>query len=222
MARHRRLLHRLTLGRPRFAAAALVVAGAFLGLPAGMDASLRPVIAWDLGLAAYLAATWAMMLRSDEAALRRRARRQDVGQWLIIALALAGAAATMAALIGFLRESSGGHGSLGLALVFWTILSAFAMIHTLFAVHYAHAYFAAPHDRPPLIFPGGEVPDYGDFLYFAFVLGVAAQVSDVAVADRRLRRGVLLHGVAAFLFNTVVLALVVNIAASLLQPAGGP
>lgn len=216
----RHLLHRLTAGRPRFIAAALTVAGAFLALPVDMEASLRPVVAWDLGLGVYLVATWTMMLRSDEAALRRRARRQDIGQWLIIALALAGAGATIAALVGYLREAANDQTGLGLALVFWTILSAFAMVHTLFAVHYAHAFFAAPKDKPPLVFPGGDVPDYGDFLYFAFVLGVAAQVSDVAVAGRSLRRTVLLHGVAAFFFNTVVLALVVNIAATLLQPGG--
>lgn len=209
---------RLTLGRPRFALAGLVVGLAFLLLPHDLVEGARPVIAWDLGMLVYLAGTWSMMATADEAAIRARARSYDIGQWVIVLLMLTGVAASMTALIEFLGKTraAGPAGSLELILAAWTMLSTFAMFHTLFAVHYAHDYYAAPDGRPPLDFPGDEPPDYGDFLYFSFVVGLTAQVSDVAIRSRRLRRAALVHGVVSFFFNTVILALVVNIGAGLL------
>ncbi len=215
----RSVIVRAAIGRPRFLAAALAVAAGFAILPAGMGAALRPVIAWNLGIIVYLAGTWWMMLRADDAAIRSRARAYDIGQWVILGLMLAGVAASTTALVDFLGvRPRGSAGVVDLALVAWTILATFAMIHTLFAVHYAHDYYAAPERARPLQFPGDEAPGYGDFLYFSFVVGLTAQVSDVAVRSKRLRRAVLVHGVVSFFFNTVILALAVNIAGGLIGP----
>jgi len=219
MKRIARHIGRLTLGRPRFLLAALAVALAFMALPHDLAEGMRPVIAWDLGMLVYLAGTWSMMFSADEAAIRARARAHDIGQWVILGLMFFGIVASMAALVDFLRlaqKSLSVGGGLDLALAVWTMLSTFAMFHTLFAVHYAHDYYAAPDDAPPLDFPGDDAPDYGDFLYFSFVVGLTAQVSDVVVRSKRLRRAVLAHGVVSFFFNTVILALMVNIAAGLL------
>jgi len=208
-----------TLGRPRFVLSGLAVAAAFALLPRGLPAGLRPVIAWDIGSVLYLAATWSMMARSDQAAIRGRARRHDVRQWAILGLAVLGLVAAMAALIDLIRamhQDAGRGGTLDLALVLGSIVSTFAMIHTLFAVHYAHAYYGAPSSLPPLGFPATQAPGYDDFLYFSFVVGMTAQVSDVVVNSSHLRRAVLLQGVVAFFFNSVILALMVNIAAGMI------
>jgi uncharacterized membrane protein len=101
-----------------------------------------------------------------------------------------------------------------------TVLASWLLTHTIFAVHYAHEFYgdADPgpdrEDRGGLAFPGDKAPDYWDFLYYAFVVGMTCQVSDVQVTGRRMRRLTLAHGLVSFIFNTVVLALAVNILAS--------
>ena len=100
----------------------------------------------------------------------------------------------------------------------WPWLSAWLLIHTVFAFHYARRYHAArrpAHSQPAeLVFPGGHAPDYLDFCYFSFVVGMTSQVSDVAVSSRRMRRLTLTHSVLAFVFNIAILALSLNIIAS--------
>ena len=90
----------------------------------------------------------------------------------------------------------------------------------MFAFHYAHRYYAGPHGEcaavPPLHFPGGREPDYSDFAYYSFVVGMTSQVSDVAVTSQPMRRLTMLHGILAFLFNVAVLALAINIFASVI------
>jgi uncharacterized membrane protein len=105
-----------------------------------------------------------------------------------------------------------------IGLAIFTIMSSWAFTHMMFALHYAHDYFAnCINSKPPgLEFPGEEAPDYGDFLYFAFVIGTSGQTADVSFTSNAMRRIGLLHCVLAFLFNTTVLALTINIAASLL------
>ena len=98
-----------------------------------------------------------------------------------------------------------------------TILLSWAFIHVVFAVHYANEYYArAAQEDAGLTFPKDDAPDYWDFLYFSFVIGMTSQVSDVAVASKPVRRIVLAHGIVSFLFNVTLLALVVNIAASVI------
>jgi uncharacterized membrane protein len=87
----------------------------------------------------------------------------------------------------------------------------------IFTLHYAHEYYDPRNGKgsvPPLTFPGDEQPDYWDFAYFSFVIGMTSQVSDVGVSCRPIRRTVLAHGVVSFVFNAALLALTVNIAAS--------
>ena len=87
----------------------------------------------------------------------------------------------------------------------------------MFALHYAHDYYAnlaqAPHGG--LDFPGGQLPDYGDFLYFACVIGTSGQTADVSFTSRRMRRTGTVHCVLAFFFNTTLIALTINIASGL-------
>ncbi|MDE2007951.1 MAG: DUF1345 domain-containing protein, partial [Rhodospirillales bacterium] len=108
---------------------------------------------------------------------------------------------------------------LRIALVAATLLLSWLMMHTTFAFRYAHEYYTAERAPPAfdagLEFPGETAPDYMDFYYFSLVLGMTFQVSDVQITARKLRRLATLHGLLSFLFNTVILALTVNIAAGL-------
>jgi uncharacterized membrane protein len=128
----------------------------------------------------------------------------------------------MLAILGVLQQakSTGGHVTLELALLAAvTILLSWLFAHTVFAVHYAHDYYGdLKHNRAPgLAFPGNDdTPDYWDFMYFSFVVGMTCQVSDVQVTRDHWRRLVLAHGVVSFLYNTIVLALSINLIAGLL------
>jgi uncharacterized membrane protein len=128
----------------------------------------------------------------------------------------------MFAILGPVHQAKNAAGGISLGLVLLggaTIVLSWLFAHTAFAVHYAHEYFAdrGPRHEPGLIFPGrAKAPDYWDFLYFSFVVGMTCQVSDVQVATQSWRRLVLAHGVVSFLFNTVVLALSINLVAGLL------
>jgi uncharacterized membrane protein len=91
-------------------------------------------------------------------------------------------------------------------------------VHSIFAVHYAHEFYGDTGRKSSgLNFPGDDQPDYWDFMYFSFVIGMTSQVSDVAVTDKRIRQTVGLHGVISFFFNVALLALTFNIAASAIQ-----
>jgi uncharacterized membrane protein len=130
------------------------------------------------------------------------------------------AIASLAAIIAELAVAKDMTGSLKyahIALAFLTILSSWAFTHTMFALHYAHNYYVAVSNNKPagLAFPEQDVPDYGDFLYFSCVIGTSGQTADVSFTSTSMRRIGLIHCVLAFVFNTTVLALTINIAASL-------
>ena len=174
------------------------------------------LVGWDTGIAIYLGLAVYMMGRSEIGDIRRRAADQDEGQLTILGLTVASALVSLAAIVVQLGTSrtNGGRqpGSLLLAMV--TIALSWAFIHTMFALHYAHEFYDESSGRG-LAFPGGEEdPDYWDFLYFALVVGMTSQVSDVGVISKEIRRTVAVHGLVSFVFNVALLALMVNIAAS--------
>ena len=116
------------------------------------------------------------------------------------------------------KELAPGQRAWHAALVGATLLLSWTMTHAVFAVRYAHDYYLALRAKRAgtLLFPGDEPPDYWDFVYFAIILGMTFQVSDVQITDRATRRLATAHGLLSFLFNTVIVALTVNIAAGLL------
>jgi uncharacterized membrane protein len=113
------------------------------------------------------------------------------------------------------KQQPPGTGGWRVGLAALTIVLSWSFTHTIFALHYAHEYYENPKGKPRLQFPGEQEPDYADFLYYAFVVGMTCQVSDVQVTEHELRRLTLVHGVLSFFFNTVILALAINIGASL-------
>ena len=174
----------------------------------------RALIAWDVAAALYLAAAYFMIWRSDASHIRGHAIAADDGRFAILILTAGAALASLIAIVGEIGAASRGAPQIVLAIA--TITLSWAMVHTTFALHYAHDYYRT-RKAGGLKFPDEDKPDYWDFVYFSFVIGMTAQVSDVAIADRGIRRTATAHGIVSFAFNTALLALMVNIAASSLQ-----
>ena len=177
----------------------------------------RWLVGWDLGVGIYLLAAYYTMARADIASIRRRAAEQDEGQLLILVLTVGAAMISLAAIVALLGKANGSGDSRqtsDLVLAGLTILLSWAFIHTIFALHYAHEFYDEDISGG-LAFPGGEPePDYWDFVYFSFVIGMTSQVSDVGITNRQIRCTAAAHGVVSFVFNAALLALTVNIAAS--------
>jgi uncharacterized membrane protein len=208
--------------RPRFyVGIAAGVIGALLS-PSALGPIERAVIGWDTGIALYLILILTMAARATPESMHRRAALEDQARWAFLTLMAAAALFSMFALLGILHRVHDASGLLAVelsTLAGATILMSWVFVHTVFAVHYAHDFYAdrAGSFTPGLLFPGERRdPDYWDFLYFSFVVGMTCQVSDVQVATQPWRRLVLAHGIVSFLFNTVVLALSINLLAGLL------
>jgi uncharacterized membrane protein len=204
---------RIVYARPRtFISIAVGVVG-FLLLPPSLRLVTRLLIGWDIFVACYLISVYALVLRSGLAHIRRNAVLQDDGRFLILLVTALGAFASIAAIIFELDEQH--RSSPELALATLTIALSWAAVHTTFALHYAHEFYRGTPGG--LQFPSGdqhEDADYWDFVYFSFVIGMTAQVSDVGITDRTIRRTATVHGIISFVFNTALVALMVNIAAS--------
>lgn len=216
-------LWRLLRSRPRLwiAAAAGTLVGALAGELPLLDQAAAPLIGWNAFALTYLALAWHMVSGTASAQVRERAHSQHEGRYLVLALGLAAVLWSLLAIasqLAELRSLKGMARSLPLAVVLLTVATSWLFTQVLFALHYAHSYYVAhaQTDGHRLMdFPGTQEPDYGDFLYAACVIGTSAQTADVAFTDSRVRRVATLHCVIAFLFNTVALALGVNLAASL-------
>jgi uncharacterized membrane protein len=209
--------------RPRLAIAIAVAIAVGTLLPKEIAAHpvTRWLLAWNCATVLYVLLAAVMMIRSTSHQMRRRAQLQDDGQIAILALTALAAIASLAAIAGQLAVVKDMHGYLKgahIALAGITVLSSWAFIQVMFALHYAHQYYAAVcHGRPAVLsFPGGEDPDYGEFFYFAAVIGTSGQTADVAFVSKPLRRIGSLHCILAYLFNTTVLALLINIGAGIL------
>jgi uncharacterized membrane protein len=173
----------------------------------------RVLAGWDIGVALYLVLAFEAMASSSIDRMRQRAADEDEGQAAILALTVAAALATVMAIFTELGASREGQHRLRVALAMATIALSWAFIHTIFALHYAHEFYDATAGGG-LAFPGGEIePDYWDFVYFSFVIGMTSQVSDVGITNKQIRRTVAAHGIIAFGFNTALLALTINLAA---------
>ena len=208
---------RIVRARPRlFSSAAIGIAAAVLPVPlSAWRPATSMLVGWDIGVALYLGLAGHLMTVSDARAIRRYAGEQDEGQLTILVLTVAAALASLGAI--FVELGSGT--DVGAAselrrvtLAAITLLLSWALIHTIFALHYAHEFYDA--DPGGIAFPGGDgEPDYWDFLYFSLVIGMTSQVSDVAVTTKRIRRTVSAHSFVSFVFNAALLALTVNLAA---------
>jgi uncharacterized membrane protein len=205
---------RVVYARPRTFISVLIGIIAFFLQPGSLRLVTRLLIAWDIFISVYLLLVYIMMSRCGLAHIRRNAILQDDGRFLILLVTALGAFASIAAIVFELGAS---HRSVvDLTLATLTIALSWATVHTTFALHYAHDYYRGA--KPGgLQFPSGDQQDhadYWDFVYFSFVIGMTAQVSDVGITDKTIRRTATVHGIISFVFNTALVALMVNIAAS--------
>ena len=205
---------RVVYARPRTFFSILIGVAAFFLLPGSLRLVTRLLVAWDIFAFVYLVLAYVMMFRCGLAYIRRNAVLQDDGRFLILLVTALGAFASIAAIVSELGASHRSVPELALATV--TIALSWAAVHTTFALHYAHDFYRGA--KPGgLQFPSGDEDDhadYWDFVYFSFVIGMTAQVSDVGITDKTIRRTATAHGIISFFFNTALLALMVNIAAS--------
>ena len=214
-------LRQFVLARKRLFAALLcgLVATPFMPDPP----ITRAICGWDIGVTLYLLLSAILFCTEPQDRMADNARAQEEGEWTIFAITLGVVMVSFLAVLGEFAQTktlSPTLRGLHVALVVYTLFASWLMTHASFCFRYAHEFYGTGPDRADvdggLEFPGEKNPDYLDFAYFSLVLGMTFQVSDVQITSRKLRRLAALQGLLSFLFNTVIVALTVNIAASLL------
>ena len=215
---------RVAAGHPRTAGSLVVALLAYAVMPGGLSPWTRAIAAWDIGgllLVGLSAVLFA--LEGSDAAMAKNATDQQEGEWTMFWVTLGAVAFSFAALTQVLPEAKSlppGQRGMAVGLVAATLLLSWLVTHLVFTYRYAHEYYTTSGGGPEvdggLEFPGNEPPDYWDFVYFSLVLGMTFQVSDVQITSRKFRRLATLHGLIGFFFNTVIVALTVNIAAGLM------
>ena len=198
------------------------LATAALPLPLGWQ--FRGLLGWCVGVAVYLLLAWWLCHGFDAKRTRERAQAQDEPSAVLLILLLLATMVCVAAIAEMMqqaRDLSGTERTLSIVLAVVALAVSWLFIQTVFTFHYAHRYYHEEKlnepDGPGLQFPGGLDPDYFDFLYYAHVVGMTSQVSDVQVTSREMRRLTLVHGVLSFAFNMLILALSINVVAGMLQ-----
>jgi uncharacterized membrane protein len=219
-------LVRNILARPRLLFCVLVGCLAFFLEPQSFRLSTRLLIGWNIGTCLFIVLALVMMAHATEQSIRRRAEIGDESRFVVLTFACLAAMASFAAIVAELaatKDSSGLLKGYHLGLAGLTIISGWTFIHMIFTQHYAHEYFIERDaDGDPatsgggLHFPGTPQPEFSDFLYFSYVIGVACQTADVETTSHAMRRVALIHCILSFFFNTTILALTINIAAGLI------
>ena len=210
-------------GRKRLAyAMAVGAAVALLPLPTAWSAHV--LLAWCASSFTFLTLAWWLAMRFDAQRTRARALSQDQSGWMLSSLLLLSvfvSVGAIALMLQHVNDLAAAQRTAHLALSMLALGASWLLMQTIFAFHYAHMFYQnesrGHSDGAGLQFPGGQAPDYFDFLYYAHVVGMTSQVSDVVVTGRPMRRLTLLHSLLAFAFNMLVLALSINVVAGAMQ-----
>lgn len=197
----------------RLVVAMLVAVGVYAVTP-HLAFNTRFLVAWDVGTGIWLALVLRVVMGGTAERVRRRAAEEDEGGGVILIVALL---ASLFSLVAVIQEAGHGGSETGqVMLAVGTLVLSWCFMHGIFAMHYAREYYSVTADTQPMLgFPGDAEPDFWDFFYFSFTIGTSAQTADVSVNSQRLRRAVLGHQLVAYAFNASVIALGVNVAASL-------
>ncbi|TGE27363.1 DUF1345 domain-containing protein [Hymenobacter metallicola] len=212
-----RLVHHLgqLSAATRLVVALVLGAVAWVLLSADLRPTARVVAAWDAFGLTTLLLIWAAITTAEVNHIRETARQEDTSRVLSFAFVLVAALSSLLAvvlLLSSVHELSRAARQLHVGLAIAAVALAWLLVHTMFTLRYAHLYYdaTAEGDAGGLEFPGPEPPDYLDFAYFSFVIGMTAQTADVSISSRKLRRLALLHGLVSFGFNTAVVALSIS------------
>ncbi|AXE95474.1 DUF1345 domain-containing protein [Paraburkholderia sp. 22099] len=206
--------------RPRMLAGLVVGIVATLFVPEPARPMVRILAGWDAAVWSYLLLIWVHMAAADESRVRAFARRDDENAGVVLFVICVATVASIAAIVLELASIKGTAGASTVwhyVLTGLTLMGAWFMIPTIFALHYARLYYDTDATETALLFPDHALePDYWDFLYFSFTIAVASQTADVVLRSRSIRRAALAQSILSFYFNVAVLGLCVNIAAGLL------
>ena len=219
--------YRILRAHPQLALSAAIGLGALVILPPGLRHSTRLLIGWNIGLIAYFILVASLIAQASHQAIRRRAQLLDEGRAMILMLSVLVATASLGAIIdelGTVRDLRGGEKYWGIGLTLLTVITSWLFLHLTFALHYAHDFYFAEISADQshttgvrgLDFPGVHNPNYLDFIYFAYAIGVSFATSDVNVTQTNFRAMVLVHSIIAFFYNSFILALMVNIGSNLI------
>ena len=213
--------------RHRIVISLAVATAVWFALSGQLQSSTRCIITWDAFAITVLVLAWLTIITTPPDKLHARARKQDLSHILIFVFSLVTACAGLFA-VGFLFFSKQAfpdhtHFLIHLFGSMVAVICSWMLVHTVFGLRYAHTYYGDP-DGPAgpishaggLEFPGDREPDYVDFAYFSFVIGMTFQVSDVVITSRDFRKLALVHGMLSFGFNTVILALALNTVSTVL------
>lgn len=193
------------------------------------DESVRWMIGWLVYSASHLGLAWVTILSAHPAEVRREVDGQDSNRIMIYLFVIAASFVSLFALVFLLRNpketASWQALAIHFALSFSCIVCSWILVHTVFTLRYAHLYYRsaeserngrAQHQRG-LEFPNDAEPDFLDFTYFSFVIGMTFQVSDVTISSREIRRLALVHALLSFAFNTLLVALTINVVSGMIQ-----
>lgn len=198
---------------PRFLAflLALILVTAALAA-AGMSAARAYILGFDAAVLLFLALAAPLLRVRDPAELRRHAAANDANRTMLLLVTAVATLAILLALVNVLPHTVSPGGKL---LIVGTLGLGWLFSNSIYALHYAHLYYREDGtEEGGLGFAGDAPPDYGDFVYFAFTLGMTFQTSDTVVKTAELRRAVTLHSLAAFVFNLGVVAFTINVLGS--------
>jgi uncharacterized membrane protein len=192
------------------------VAGAVASLLTPISASI--LLGWDVAVLIYLAWTWGAVQGLDPGVTAQLAKREDPST-PVADLVVIGAGTAMLAAVGFALvkagEATGGMKAYLVTLGLVSVVLSWAVVHTVFALKYARAYYSEP--AGGIEFNEDEPPNYIDFGYYAFTIGMTFQVADTNITSRAVRRTTLHHALLSYLFGSVLLGLVINVVATLLK-----
>ncbi len=195
----------------RFFISALVGTTAARLTPHAPDLTVRAIVGWDVTALFLLVQCWALIWKNDATQTELRAGDEDPGGAAVFVVAVVSSLFSLFAATVTLRQlrvHSGADVWVGLALL--AVALSWLVTHTIYTLRYAHLYYRAP-THGGLLFPGDEPPTDLDFAYYAFTVGMCFQVSDVQITSRQIRASTLVHAVVAFIFNTTIVALALNL-----------
>lgn len=209
---------------PRLLLSILVSTLVGLLLPYKLAVPIRTIIVWDAGALCYLTLAWNVIASASPGRIRRWAQRHDSSSWVLLALAIGASFASLVAVCFVLATAKGQPPiamTLHVSLSLLSVVCSWFLVHTLFALRYAHNYYGDIDPSPRYLkaggldFPEEENPNYGDFAYYSFTVAMTFQVSDVSITSQHLRRLTMMHALLSFAFYTVVLGLSISLLSSL-------